>query len=108
MATETAEGLSGHVRGITVTTVACFAGILAALVSNAITGGATNPAQAATAMEGLYVLAGAIVVQLPVLKVLGVDLDSFSKKDVLYVIFMTFALWFVSWGIILTAAGIGQ
>jgi hypothetical protein len=59
-------------------------------------------------MEGLYVLAGAIVVQLPVLKVLGVDLDSFSKKDVLYVIFMTFALWFVSWGIILTAAGIGQ
>jgi hypothetical protein len=44
MATETAEGLSGHVRGITVTTVACFAGILAALVSNAITGGATNPA----------------------------------------------------------------
>jgi hypothetical protein len=103
MATDTVEGLSGHVRGITVTTVACLAGILAALVSNAVTGGAMDPGQAATATEALYVLGGAVLVQFPILKALGVDLDAFSKKDVVYVIFMTFALWFVSWGILLTA-----
>jgi len=107
MATDTFEGLSGHVRGITVTTVACFAGILAALASNEITGAAMDPGAAATDPQALYVLGAAIVLQFPLLKLLGVDLDGLSKKDVVYVIFMTFALWFVSWGILLTAAGIG-
>lgn len=108
MATDTAEeGLSDHVRGITVTTVACVAGILAALVSYEITGAAMDPDQAATATEALYALGAAIAVQLPLLHVIGVDVGEFGAKDYLYVVFMTFSLWFVSWGILLTAVGIG-
>jgi hypothetical protein len=32
----------------------------------------------------------------------AVDVEEFGAKDYLYVAFMTFSLWFVSWTIILT------
>ena len=106
MATETVEGLSGHVRGITVTTLACIAGIAAALGSFIITGAAANPAGAATDSQALYLVLGAILVQFPILHVIGVRFEDMSTKDYLYVAFMTFALWFISFGILLTAVGI--
>lgn len=95
MATETADGMSSHMRGLTVTTLTAVAGIAAAFGSNAL---ATVPKDP----QGILVVAVAIAAQFPILRVLGIDTDDLSTKDVLYVAFMTFALWFVSWGILLT------
>ncbi|MFB6079817.1 MAG: hypothetical protein ABEJ81_02270 [Haloferacaceae archaeon] len=100
MATETKPGLSDHLRGVTVTTAACLAGTLAALTSAVIAG--TSEA-AATDIRGLMILAGFIFLQYPLFRVAGVDISGFSLKDHLYVAFMTFALWFMTYTILLTA-----
>jgi hypothetical protein len=99
MATDTVEGMSSHLRGLTVTTLSALAGLAAGVGAHQITAGATD-------QLGIAVLIAAIVVQFPILKVLGVDIDDFSTKDYLFVAFMTFSLWFVSWGILLTTAAI--
>ncbi|WP_435127157.1 hypothetical protein [Halobaculum sp. D14] len=101
MATETASGLSDHARGVTVTTVACLAGIAAALVSATVFG---IGADAAANRLNLGVLAGALLVELPVLKLIGVDVEEFGMKDNLYVAFMTFALWFISYAVLLSSS----
>ena len=100
MATETQAGLSGHLRGVTVTTLACLAGVVAGIVSGAVVG--TSPA-AATDRRPLGVLAAFVLVQFPILKAVGVDGTDFGIKDNLYLVFMTFVLWFVTLTILLTS-----
>ncbi|WP_367397974.1 EMC6-like membrane protein [Haloarcula salina] len=95
MATETADGMSSHMRGLTVTTLTAVAGIAAAFGSNALATSASDP-------QGVLVVAVAVAAQFPILRVIGIDTDDLSTKDFLYIGFMTFALWFVSWGILLT------
>ena len=97
MATEqVSERRSSHLRGVTVTAVATLAGVAAAFVSAAYLG------PAATDRLGLAIMGAFVLVQFPVLKALGIDVDDFSTKDHLYVLFMTFSLWFVTWTILLT------
>jgi len=96
MATDTVDGMSSHMRGLTVTTITAIAGIAAAFGSNAVASGATD-------ITALAVVAVAVLAQFPILRVIGIEQDDLSTKDVLYIAFMTFALWFVSWGILLTA-----
>ncbi|MFB6070986.1 MAG: hypothetical protein ABEJ76_08170 [Halanaeroarchaeum sp.] len=96
MATETADGLTGHTRSIVVTTVVSLGGVAAGVVSSMLASGATD-------RVGLVVLFAAAIVELMVLRLVGVDVAEFGAKDHLYVIFMTFALWFVTWGILLTS-----
>ncbi|MUV57603.1 hypothetical protein SAMN04487947_0625 [Halogeometricum rufum] len=104
MATETQTGLSGHMRGVTVTTLACLAGIGAAFGSGALVGlGATPVAEAATNQQTLAVLGAFVLAQFPLLRVVGVDVGDFGAKDYLYVVFMTFTLWYISYGIMLTS-----
>ncbi|QCC50236.1 EMC6-like membrane protein [Halapricum salinum] len=98
MATETVERDSGHVRSVTVTTLASLAGIVAMLTSEYAIG--VDP----SSNVSLFVVLGAIAVQLPILKATGIDTDDFSTKDYLYIAFMTFSLWFVSWTLVLTAS----
>ena len=50
---------------------------------------------------GLAVVVGAMLAVLGVLRLLGVDVDEFSTKDHLFVAFMTFSLWFMTWTIML-------
>ena len=100
MATETQTGLSKHMRGVTVTTLACLAGVGAAFVSGSIVG---ITAEAATNVRSAFALAAFVVVQFPVLRVFGVDVADFGPKDYLYIAFMTFTLWFITYGIMLTA-----
>jgi uncharacterized membrane protein len=82
-------------RGLSVTTITAVAGIAAAFASNAYAAGATD-------LRGLQIVALAILVQIPVLRLIGITPDDLSTKDILYITFMTFSLWFVSWGILLT------
>jgi hypothetical protein len=99
MATETQTGLTGHVRGITVTTLACLGGIAAAVAASVVVG--TGP-EAASDTRALAFLVAAIAGQYPILKAIGVDVTDFGAKDHLYVAFMTFALWFVAFAVLLT------
>jgi len=97
MATETAdEGWDDHLRGLTVTSLASVLGIAAGIASTAMASGAKD-------RLGLYILGAAILVQIPVYTVVGMDIDDFGVKGYLYIAFITFSLWFVSWGLLLTA-----
>jgi len=100
MATETDPGeelppREQHRRSITVTAAATLAGIAAGVASDAVAEGPTD-------RVGLVVMAAAVGVALGAIRVAGFDVSGFSKKDIFYVAFMTFALWFVSWAILLT------
>ncbi len=100
MATDTAERRTAHIRGVTVTAIACLSGVAAAVVSTVV-------AESAVDTLAVYVLAAAVIVQFPLFRLLemaGVELDieDFGVKDYLYVAFMTFALWFVCWAILLS------
>ncbi|MEF8908427.1 MAG: hypothetical protein V5A13_11235 [Haloarculaceae archaeon] len=96
MATESGEGFSPHVRGVTVTTLATTMGVAAGVGSALLASGPTD-------RTGLFLMIGALLLQLPVLHLLGIDVSDFGIKDNLYVAFMTFAMWFVTWGLLLTA-----
>jgi len=97
--TQTEAGLSDHVRGVTVTTLACLAGVAAALAGGVIVG---TGAEAASDVRTLAFVVAAVAGQYPLLKVIGVGVDDFGAKDHLYVAFMTFTLWFVTYTILLT------
>jgi hypothetical protein len=104
MATEsvTQEARADHVRSVTVTTIAALAGIAAALGSASLTAH-LPPEEAAVSARALYALFAAVGVQFPLLRLFGIDASEFGAKDVLYVAFMTFALWFVVWAVLLTS-----
>ena len=98
MATETVDEMSSHMRGLTVTTLAAVAGLAAGVASDVVTGG--DP----TSRVAIGVLVATVLVQFPVLHVLGIEYDGLGTKDKVFIAFMTFAFWFVSWGILLAAA----
>ncbi|MEF8780830.1 MAG: hypothetical protein V5A46_09160 [Haloferacaceae archaeon] len=100
MATETSSRFSDHARGVTVTTVASLAGIAAALGSAYLFG--TTP-DAAQNTYAVIVMAGFVLVQFPLLKLVGIDVSDFGVKDNLYVTFMTFTLWFITYTVLLTS-----
>lgn len=84
-----------HIRGIKVTAFSSILGILAGVASWFLMQAGFDQ------IFGVYVLMIAIALQQPFLPYLGKD--EMSTKDWLYVGFMTFDLWFVSWTILLTA-----
>ena len=99
MATESSRGLSDHLRGVTVTTLACLAGVGATITSATVVG---MSAEAATSQLSLVIVAAFVLVQYPVLYALSVDVTDFGIKDNLYVAFMTFALWFLTYTVLLS------
>jgi hypothetical protein len=103
MATESLDARAKHVRSITVTTIAALAGVGAAVASAVLTASMETAADAATASDGLLALAVFVSLQFPLLRLLGVDVQDFGAKDILFVVFMTFSLWFVTWAILLTS-----
>lgn len=96
MATDTGERFSPHLRGVTVTTTATLLGLIAGVAAAVVTSGPQDTL-------GLVFVAGAVAVQFPFYRLIGIDVDDFGKKDYLYVGFMTVVLWFITWGILLTA-----
>jgi len=94
---ESDSRFSSYTRSITVTTGATLLGLTTGVLSNVLASGPDDT-------TGLILVVVAIAIQLPLYKLIGIDTDDFGAKDTLYIAFMTFALWFVSWGILLTAA----
>jgi len=105
MATESGSGWDEHVRSVTVTTMAAVFGIAAAVVSSVITAdlvaeGAVK--EASRNQRAQLVVLGAILVQLPLVRLVGFyDDEEWSTKTMLFIAFMTFSFWFVTWGILL-------
>jgi hypothetical protein len=85
-----------HLKSVVVTAVASLGGLAAGLVTYTVTSGAGDTT--AIAIYAAFAFAG-----LGVMRLLGVDVGEFGMKDNLYVFFMTFALWFITWGILLTS-----
>ena len=96
MATNVFHVPDDHYRSVTVTTLTALAGVAAALVSTVV---ATDP----TGTTGIYVMFAFVFLQFPLYHILGIDVGEFSTKDHLYVTFMTFSMWFVTWTILLTS-----
>ena len=87
--------ITGHARGVVVTTICALAGIAAGVVSAAYVG--TDPVDAGNTTI-VVVLAAFVLLQYPVYKVIGVS--DFGAKDNLYVAFLTFTLWFISYSVL--------
>lgn len=102
MAAESLSERGEHIRSVSITAVSAMLGVAAALISAAITEGLEADAAATDPQTYALVLA-AIAIQFPLLKYSGLYTeDELGPKLYLFVTFMTFSLWFVTWGIILT------
>ncbi|WP_435361070.1 hypothetical protein [Haloarchaeobius sp. DFWS5] len=107
MATDTADpevdADRQHFETVTRTTLSAVAGVAAAFASSQLTAGAATPEAAAFNQTAQFVVILAIIVQPLVQRVIGVYKDDFGAKDFLFIAFMTFSFWFVTWGIMLSA-----
>ena len=95
MATETDGGLTGHARSVAITSVTALGGVVAGVAS-------ARMAASATDRIGLAIMVGMLLVNLVVLRAIGIDISEFGGKDHLFNAFMTFSLWYVTWGVLLT------
>jgi hypothetical protein len=102
MATETQSQRQAHVLAVTRTGIAAFLGVAAAFGSWFLTQDMTAAAASKDQTAQLIVL-GAVVVQPFLQQLLGIYKDDFGAKDFLFILFVTFAMWFVTWTIILTS-----
>jgi len=98
-----AEKQVEHRNRIKRTLVACFMGTLVGGLSFYLSG---TPDLATGLQEnaiiGILLLAAGVVFQKYVFMFIGVDYMELSTKDWFYQSFMTFALWFMTWTILLT------
>ncbi len=92
------EERRGHLRAILITSATTLIGVIAAIVSSIV--GGSDPTTAATNTTALLVLPAAIAIQVPIYQQLFDDWG--DGRDLLFVAFMTFCLWFITWGILLT------
>lgn len=92
-------GVSPYIRSITVTTTATLGGIVAGVASTLFVEGSGGPI-------GLVILAAVIVLEIPILRLVGIDTGDFGTKDRLYIGFMSFALWYITWAIFLTTGAL--
>jgi F0F1-type ATP synthase membrane subunit c/vacuolar-type H+-ATPase subunit K len=97
MSTETSER-QDHLRAITITSLTAFAGVGAALGSAVLTSDLTTSAAVNADLPKVLVLA-AIALQVPIYQFVYDDWG--GAKDVLFVGFMTFCFWFVTFAIVL-------
>ncbi|MFC6764047.1 hypothetical protein [Natrinema soli] len=101
MSTESISDRREHIRSVSVTALSALLGVGAALASANWVGLSQTAAQNTQALA--FVL-GAILVQYILINVSGIyGEDEFGAKHYLFIAFMTFSLWFVTWGILLTA-----
>ena len=101
MSTESISDRREHIRSIGVTSLAALLGVGAALLSVELVG---LDESAASDTLALIIVVLAIGIQFPLLKLSGIyEEDEFGTKHYLFITFLTFSFWFVTWGILLSA-----
>jgi hypothetical protein len=95
MSTETGDELDSRIQSLVVIAVTTLGGIGAGVATNAVAAGPSD-------QSGLLMFGAALGVELLVMQLAGVDVRGFSTKDQLYVLFMTFSMWYVAWTILLS------
>ncbi len=98
-----AEKRAEHRDRITRTLVACFMGILAGGLSFYLSG-TPNPTSGLqeNAIIGILLLMAGVVFQKHLFMLIRIDYMALTGKDWFYQSFMTFALWLMTWTILLT------
>jgi len=103
MATETQSQRTAHVLSVTRTGIAALLGVVAAFGSWFLTQDAASATAAAQNTTAQLLVLAAVVVQPPLQRALGIYKEDFGAKDFLFITFVTFAMWFVTWTILLTS-----
>jgi EMC6-arch/PKD domain len=99
-----AEKQAGHIERIKRTLIACLLGIFAGVISY-FSGGAPNAhGLQNNGLLGFMLMLAGIVVQKHLFILLGMDTSKLGAKDWFYQGFMTFALWFMVWTILLSSS----
>jgi hypothetical protein len=98
-----AEKQAEHIGRIKRTLIACFIGIFTGLLSFYL-----GSAPDATGLQndgflGLMLMLAGVVFQKYIFLIIGMDISKLGGKDWFYQGFMTFAFWFMSWTLLLTA-----
>ncbi|QSX00375.1 hypothetical protein [Haloterrigena alkaliphila] len=107
MSTESISDRREHIRSVSVTALSALLGVAAAFASVEITGG-LPAAEAATDNRTLLLVAGAVLAQFVLYDFTDIySDDEVGAKHYLFIVFMTFSLWFVTWGILLTTGAAG-
>lgn len=91
-----------HNERILRTTIGCFMGILAGVLSFALIGDPSLPENSARGLIGILLLLAAIVFQKQIFLLMKIDVTQLGGKDWFYQGFMALSLWFISWTILLT------
>jgi hypothetical protein len=92
-----------HIGKMKRTLAACLLGMLAGVLSFYAGGtpGATGLQE--NGLLGLMLMLAAIVIQRHLFLLIGIDSGKLGGKDWFYQGFMTFALWFMTWAILLSS-----
>ncbi|MCZ0862762.1 4Fe-4S dicluster-binding protein [Methanocorpusculum vombati] len=94
-----------HSERVIRTLIACVLGMIAGIASYFIAG-TPNPETGTQAdpFVGVLILLVAIVLQRTIFILIRIDTAKLGKKDWFYQAFMTFAMWYLSWTIILSTS----
>lgn len=84
-----------HIRSLRATGTSTLFGIAAGILTSLV---ASSPSD----ILALIPLIAGLLFGLLVMQLLGVNISEFSKKDHLYVAFMTFTMWFITWALLLS------
>jgi len=98
-----ADKQAEHINRIKRTLIASFIGILTGAVSYYAGGIPTADGMQADGILGLMLMLAGIVLQKHIFMLSGMDTTKLGGKDWFYQGFMTFAFWFMTWTILLTA-----
>jgi hypothetical protein len=93
-----------HKKRVKRTLIACLMGLIAGILSFMLGGVPDASGVQPNTMLTILLLLAAIVFQKHVITIIGIDITKLGKKDWFYQGFMTFAIWFITWTILLTTS----
>jgi EMC6-arch len=98
-----ADKQAEHIDRIKRTLTACFMGILTGAISYYAGGTPSATGIQVDGLLGVMLMLAGIVLQKHIFILSGMDTSKLGGKDWFYQGFMTFAFWFMTWTILLTA-----
>lgn len=106
MSTESISDRREHIRSISVTALSALLGVGVAFATLWLAGDwAGDPEAVATDTRGVVLVLTAILAQFVLYDFTSIyGEDEFGVKHYLFIVFMTFSFWFLTLGILLTAA----